>query len=135
MQEVIILRGLPGSGKSTWAERFIAGHPHYCRVNKDSLRAMFHGGEYSPANEALIVRARDALICQSLLLGWSVILDDTNLQEYHLQAVRTLAASFGVGVQVVTFDVAIEECIRRDAGRPKPVGEVVIRQLAETWRR
>lgn len=135
MPEVIILQGLPGSGKSTWAERYVQEHPGYCRVNKDTLRAMLHGGRYTTGNESLVVRARDALICQSLIQGWSVIVDDTNLAPYHAQSIRTLASVFGAQVRVIAFDVSIEECIRRDALRPCPVGEVVIRQLAETWRK
>lgn len=137
MQEVIVLQGLPGSGKSTWARHWCERHPTYCRINKDSLRAMLHGGHFSTGNEALILRARDVLITQALLLGWSVIVDDTNLQSYHFQQIQALTAPHGALTKLVTFDVDVAECIRRDAGRPERerVGEVVIRQMAEIWER
>lgn len=134
MPNVIILRGLPGSGKSTWAAQYLARHPRTARINRDTLREMLHGGAWSAGNESLIVRARDVLITQALMLGWSVVVDDTNLQDYHLVAIRTLASVFGAGVEIVTMDTPLEECIRRDALRPQPVGEVVIRQMAERWR-
>lgn len=130
MPSVIILKGLPGSGKSTWARAYCADHPNTCRVNKDDLRAMLHGSAYTPGNESLVVRARDVLISQALQFGWTVVVDDTNLQPYHEQQIRTLASVFGAGVEVITFDTPIEECIRRDAQRDRPVGEVVIRQMA-----
>lgn len=37
--ELIILRGLPGSGKTTWAKAFAQDEPWYHRVNRDDLRA------------------------------------------------------------------------------------------------
>ena len=40
--EVIICRGIPASGKSTWAKQFINEHPNYIRVNKDDIRAMMN---------------------------------------------------------------------------------------------
>lgn len=135
VQEVVILRGLPGSGKSTWAERHCAQHAGWCRVNKDSLRAMLHGGQYSTGNESLVTRARDVLICSALTLGWSVVVDDTNVQPHHEQSIRALAAVLGAAVSVITFDTPVEECIRRDALRTHPVGEVVIRQMDEAWKR
>src|SRR5580765_8388616 len=38
--EVIILRGVPGCGKTTWAKEWIAERPWYKRVNRDLLRQM-----------------------------------------------------------------------------------------------
>ena len=37
MQEIILLKGLPASGKSTWAKDFVEHHVEYVRVNKDGL--------------------------------------------------------------------------------------------------
>lgn len=132
MPEIIMLQGLPGSGKSTWAERYVLERPGWCRVNRDSIRAMLHGDQFSATNESLTIRARDALIASALTMGWSVVVDDTNLQPHNAQSIRALASVFGAGVRVLAFDTPIDECIRRDALRPRPVGEVVIRQMAET---
>src|SRR4029453_2439326 len=40
MAKLIITRGLPGSGKTTWAK----AQPGTVRVNRDELRRMMHGG-------------------------------------------------------------------------------------------
>ena len=45
MKKVILTRGLPGSGKSTWAKQMLDEKPgHYKRINKDDLRAMLDNG-------------------------------------------------------------------------------------------
>lgn len=39
MSGVIVLRGLPGSGKSTWAKEWVAGDPdNRVRINRDDIR-------------------------------------------------------------------------------------------------
>ena len=41
MQKVILLKGLPASGKSTWAKAVVEqGKGQYKRINKDDLRAI-----------------------------------------------------------------------------------------------
>ncbi|NUR25646.1 MAG: AAA family ATPase, partial [Catenulispora sp.] len=40
MPKFILTRGLPGSGKTTWAK----AQPGFVRVNRDELRTMLHGG-------------------------------------------------------------------------------------------
>lgn len=129
MPEVLILQGLPGSGKTTLALETIQADPRWRRVNRDDLRAML-GVPYSPANEALVARARDTLIAQCLLLGYSVIVDDTNLQEHAVNQIKAVAVPFGADIRLCLMPTPIEECIRRDSLRPRPVGEARIREMA-----
>jgi len=39
-QEVIILKGLPASGKTTFARDLTEGNTDYIRVNRDDIRSM-----------------------------------------------------------------------------------------------
>lgn len=136
MLTIHFFKGLPGSGKSTEAERMVLENPGaYTRVNKDSLRAMLHGGHHSKGNEAEVLRARDQLILMALNAGRHVIVDDTNFHPKHRAQMDALAEAFsrdtGRPVQVVErfFDVPLEECIERDLKRPNSVGERVIRRM------
>lgn len=130
MKNVILTRGLPASGKSTWARAEQARHPgRYKVINKDSLRAMLDGGRYSKPNEAFVLNARNALILQALSAGCSVIVDDTNLNPVHEQTIRDLVRGVAT-VEVKDFtDVALETCIMRDLQRERSVGERVIRRM------
>ena len=77
MAKLIITRGLPGSGKTTWAK----AQPGTVRVNRDELRRMMHGGHTGEGwAERQITVAQRAQIEALLRAGVSVICDDTNLR-------------------------------------------------------
>ena len=57
VQKVIYLKGLPASGKSTWAKQYVQEYGGvFKRVNKDDLRAMIDCGvPFSKILETTIV--------------------------------------------------------------------------------
>lgn len=133
-----ITRGLPGSGKTFWARRMLELHERpIVRFNRDDLRAMalpegYRQPEYS--SEARISCLRDAGLAATLNAGCDVIVDDTNLRSKYVKSLMDIAARAGAHVEFVEFtDVSLEECIRRDALRPQPVGEDVIRSMHQRY--
>ncbi len=129
MKKVIILKGLPASGKSTFAKQLIADNPGvYKRVNKDDLRAMIDGGKWSSDNEKLILKIRDNLILQFLENGNHIIVDDTNLHPKHIQQIKQLVKG-KAEVEEKFFEITIEEAVKRDLKRFASVGESVIKKM------
>lgn len=134
MSKIIMLRGLPASGKSTWAREQIEGGPGlFKRVNKDDLRAMIDGGRWSKFNEKAIVKARDELITTLLTAhpDINIIVDDTNLSPVHEKTLRVLADKEGADFEIKDFYVPVSVAEERDAKRPNGVGADVIRRM---WR-
>jgi predicted kinase len=136
MKKVIMMRGLPGSGKSTYAKSLLAETPNaYKRINRDELRAMFDNSHWSKGNEKYVKQVRDMLIIKALEEGKHVIVDDTNLATANETHIRQMIEAFNkakndtVQVELVEFDTPLEECIARDAKRPKPVGAKRIREM------
>jgi predicted kinase len=130
MKQIILTKGLPGSGKSTWARAFMAEHPNaYKRVNKDELRDMLDCGAWSRDAEIFILAARDLLVVEALKQGKHVIVDDTNFAPKHEARMREIAKQYGATVEVKMFDTPVEECIAQDLKRTRPVGEAVIRKM------
>jgi len=75
MKKLILLTGLPRSGKSTWAKQ--SGHPI---VNLDSIRLVLHGerfvGSYEPAVWTITRQMIEALF----IAGHNtIVLDATNI--------------------------------------------------------
>jgi predicted kinase len=133
MKKVIILKGLPASGKTTYAKKLIDENPGmYKRVNKDDLRAMLDNGKWSKSNENLVLKLRDDIILAALADGKSVIVDDTNLAEKHVLHIQELVKGKAV-VETKFFEATVKECIERDLKRSVSVGEKVIRGMWEQF--
>lgn len=135
---LIMTKGLPGSGKSTWAKKTVAGAAPgtMARVNKDDLRDMLHDGKWSRANEKQVLQARDALVESYLERGISVIVDDTNFAPRHETRLRQLAGRYKAEFKIADHtDVPLHTCIKRDLERDRSVGEATIRKMHDTYLR
>jgi len=131
--KVIILKGLPASGKTIYCNKLLLKNNNYKRIGKDFLRAMLDNDKWSKDNEKFILNVRDNLIVLALANGKHVIVDDTNLHDKHekriTEYVRSIKAFDNVQIETKFFDVELEECIKRDLNREKSVGEKVIRDM------
>lgn len=130
MIKVFLTKGLPASGKSTWAKEKVSENPNsYKRISKDDLRAMFDNSKFSHDSEKFIMKVRDSLILLAIENGKHVIVDDTNLAPKHEAHIKQLIKG-KAELSVVDFtDVSLEECIERDLKRSASVGEKVIRGM------
>lgn len=135
-KKVIIMRGLPGSGKSTYAKQLLNDFPNsYKRINRDELRMMLDNGITSKGNEKFVKQLRDILIIKALEAGKHVIVDDTNLSETNIVRINQLVHQFNkenkdnVSVEIKEMQTTLDECIERDKNREKKVGEKVIRDM------
>jgi len=137
MKKILMLKGLPGSGKSTYARILLNSNPGlYKRVNKDDLRAMIDDGRWSSKNEKFILKVRDNMIIEALEGNKAVIVDDTNLDPKHETTLRKIAEENGAVFDIAFIDVDVEECIRRDSIRgEKSVGHKVIRGMYNKYLR
>lgn len=136
IMKLIMCKGLPGSGKSTWAKEVVASDPSFIRVNKDEIRIELgiDRSNFSREKEYAVVDRRDYLIREALASGKSVISDDTNFGRKHEPRLRELAKAAGAEFEIKDFtDVPVQTCIDRDARRDGDarVGEKVILGMAE----
>lgn len=136
MTTLIMTLGLPASGKSTWACQQLHESPpaSVVRITKDMLRLMLHDGIHEKGTEAQVLRARDALLRSFLRNGTDVIVDDTNLAEFHERQLRIIANQTGAEFRIEDFThVPLEVCIDRDAHRAASVGSAVIEHMHATY--
>lgn len=132
--KLIALHGLPAAGKSTFSNEYVCSHPEFVIVSRDAIRAELNktGWQWSRIGELRdVVPQRDRLIRQAFQEGHSVISDDTNIAKGALDGLAMLAHSAGASFEIVRFPATVDECIRRDALRPAPVGRDVIIRMAE----
>lgn len=133
--QLFITRGLPGSGKTTWARAAIDMRPvgSVVRLNRDDLRKMMLPRGYTEPvyiAEELVTKVQQGQIVELLRGGVDVICDDTNLRARSVRTLAQLALKAGATWSCVDFfDVSLEECLRRDAIRFSSVGEEVILRM------
>lgn len=124
-----ILRGLPASGKTTFAKELVRKSGNTVRLNRDDLRAMCFEGKWSGPREKLIIDMERQMASVALLRrNQNVVIDDTNLGKDIWQEL-----SQHPDVERVNHDftdVPISTCIERDRVREKAVGPGVIHRLA-----
>src|ERR1700733_2903706 len=133
--ELIILRGLQASGKSTWAHGWVAqDRANRVRINKDDLRTMIDKSVYTNVTEGRILAARDMLVKGFLVAGVSVVVDKSNLKMFHVKKLARIAHQGGWDWSVKDFDTNLETCIKRDLAR-HPDGYVGAPVITDTYNR
>jgi tRNA uridine 5-carbamoylmethylation protein Kti12 len=111
-----IMRGLPGSGKSTISNEILRDNREFgmktFRLNRDSIRKMLYPEViWNPQFEEVVKIIELDCTRKLLSLNFNVIIDDTNLGDLKLyQEFKN--------IQVHDFrHVDVEECLRRNEGR------------------
>lgn len=123
---MIVLVGLPGSGKSTWADA-----QKKTVLSSDALRLLLSGDEKNQAIHARVFATMRFLLRQRLDLGARVtILDATHLARKWRKPWLKLAAPYGATVEAVYFETPLETCLRRNRQRARVVPEAAIREMA-----
>ncbi|HRF70619.1 MAG TPA: AAA family ATPase [Candidatus Pelethenecus sp.] len=128
--QLIMLKGLPASGKSTYAEELINSNGNFIRVNKDLISKMLYFGKFTPKNRTDVISLEESIAELYLTEGKSVIVDDTNLRQSDEDKWRNISIKHGAEFSIVEMKTDWVECIERDSNRVDKVGEYVIKNFA-----
>jgi hypothetical protein len=105
---LIVVSGLPGSGKSYFSRRLAERLPLPI-IESDAMRQILSAKpDYSQAESGRLFRACHALIDELLSKGISVIFDATNLIERNREQLYRIADSAGAKLIMVRLDAPTE---------------------------
>jgi len=135
MSKMIILRGLPASGKTTWRNEFkeksnnayVEGLSDdlWVYVSKDEIRNL-----HPEANEKLVHDYCLNVINTAIRCGNSIIIDNTNLNQRTVNQYTNLAYDAGYEWEIRDFDTDLQTCLDRNEKREHKVPKSVIIRMA-----
>jgi len=120
---LVVVSGLPGSGKSYFCRRLASRYP-IARLESDALRkALFGQPTHSPEESRRLFAACHYVLDRLLGASISALLDATNLREVHRRQLYTIADRHGAKLVLVSLRApaaVVEERLAARARRSDP---------------
>lgn len=133
MSKLLILQGVPASGKSTYALKLQA--EGYTRINRDDIRFALYGQYWGGSvDEEVVTQVENAALEGALSRGADVVLDATNLNHKHLRTKLSIASLYGAEVGFLPFAIGYEQAVWRDSKRERQVGAKVIADMFKRYK-
>ena len=124
--EVLLLCGLPGTGKDTWLR---ANAPGLAVVSPDEVRAEYGLPPTGPQEEVMRLAAEraKALLRQRIPFAWNATSVSQSLRARQLE----LFSRYGARVRIVCLETGWETGLARSAARAEAVPETAIERMLE----
>lgn len=124
MSTMFVTIGLPGCGKSTWAQ-----HQNARIISSDAIREEMFGDEAIQGDPRMVFAEVYKRLMQALVDGVDVIFDATNLDNKRTKAIE-MCHEMGYECVAVYFDADAQTCIERQNMRSRKVPASVIRRMS-----
>ena len=129
---LILLVGIPGSGKTTYAEKYIEENPNTVYLSSDKIRKELWGDEATQGDNNEVFSLMQSRAITALNNGQSVVYDATNVTRKDRSYIITLCPKFAK-IECHIIWAPIETCIERDAARERTVGKEVIDRMLKRF--
>lgn len=127
--KMIMLIGLPASGKSTFAKNYIQQHDNVKLFSSDALRAELWGDESVQGDNNKLFTELHRRIKECLRNGCDAIYDATNINYKKRMAFLQELKHIECNKICYLFATPYEECIKRNANRDRKVPEYVLERM------
>jgi len=131
---LIILVGLPASGKSTFAFKLKEGlelkfQKKVKVIDPDIIRDNISPNSFDFKNEPQIRKKKMQLIRKHLSKGYTVISDDLNYYSSMRHDLKLIADSLNIKFYIIHISTPFRLCVKRNEERGKPIPNEVIMNI------
>lgn len=128
---LIVLVGVPGSGKSFVAKQLAEVNDDISIVSSDAIREEFYGDANDQSHNDKVFRIVNKRLKEGLLNNRKVILDSTNISKKRRKALlRDLKYPKSMAIVMAVPEYI---CKKRDEERDRHVGPDVINKMIKNW--
>ena len=127
---LILLCGIPGSGKTTYAEKMKNSYTYH--LSSDAIRKELYGDENIQGNPSDVFALMQDRAIMLLNNGFDVIYDATNITRKDRASIITKCPMVAQ-IECHIIWAPIETCIKRDAARERTVGKEVIDRMLKRF--
>ena len=128
----IILCGIPGSGKTTYAKKYIKKHENTIHLSSDKIREELWGNESTQGDNNEVFSLMQKRAIEALNNGQNVVYDATNITRKDRGYIISRCPQF-VKIEAHVVWAPIETCLNRDAERERTVGREVIDRMLKRF--
>ncbi len=122
---IVVLAGLPGSGKSTWLKQTSGV------LSSDAVRRLLADDETDQTIHSQVFQTIRYLLEQRLAIGRPVTyIDATNLTPEERRPYIEIAQARGCDIEAVFFDMPLDVCLERNARRHRVVPADALAKMA-----
>ena len=126
--KILVLQGVPASGKSTFARSLALKNKSYVIVSRDAIREA-RGEYWIPEHEDYISDIEEFEIRSAIKHSLNPIIDATNLNPKTITKWKNLAKELNVNIEFKMFEIDFATALERDNKRERSVGKKVLERF------
>lgn len=126
--KILVLQGVPASGKSTFAKSLVLKDKSYVIVSRDAIREA-RGDYWIPEHEDYISDIEEFEIRSAIKHNLNPIIDATNLNPKTIAKWKNLAEELNVNIEFKMFEIDFATALERDSKRERSVGKKVLERF------
>jgi predicted kinase len=132
-KKILLLCGIPASGKSTWTNKFLRDNNNWVCISRDSYRFMMRNEPVlDPKGEKFVTELVEKAIVMAIKNKYNVIVDQTNVNLKYLNKMVEFCEKLA-DVEFKIFDIPLKTAMERDKIRERSVGDEVLKRMYKNY--